>query len=103
MPRKTNHVICKLCNKCRLYKPLDQYFKRTENAYTGDCKPCHNIYRKQKRAENKKPTGFAKIAQEKQESIIQALKDGVKMKDIAADHNLSYATLCLWKRKGQIM
>ena len=94
----------KLCVDCNTTYELTEFYK-AGRYYQKLCKLCHNNNRKKYKNNSsykKRTTGFAKLPFEKRESIITALKNKKPIKHVAAEHEIPYITLRLWRSAGQI-
>ena len=88
-----------VCNTCQVNKDFSQYYK-SKTYYFKKCRECTAFANKKP----KKATGFAALDPAIQGSVILQLQNRrLKMKAIAANHNIAYANLCYWVSKGQVV
>jgi len=98
-------MISKLCPGCNTHKHLETEFYRAGPYYQKLCKMCHNANRlnyANNTQYQKKPTGFKKLPQEKQDAIINGLKEKKPIKHIARENEIPYITFRSWVKKNLI-
>jgi len=94
------------CSKCGELLPEDNFYtffskRQNQSIVHSRCKPCHIASIKSTYV--KKGTGFALLSRENQDKIVLGLANrNVKIKKLAEDVGVKYATLLYWMRKGQV-
>ena len=88
-----------VCDTCQIDKDVSCYYMVYGIKYKKKCKECISAANKR----IKKPFGFAALPSTTQESIkLQLQNRRVKLKDIADEHGINYATFGYWVRNNKI-
>ena len=97
----------KLCRMCDIVKPLEEgYYKAGSKGFQKYCRPCHNQVRKQwtvKSSYVKKGSGFKRLPDDIQQSILKDIEDNVKYAVISRKYDINYITLMSWRKRNLIV